>query len=85
MVFQNENIYKVLKRIWQYGLPALMFFWEGFIQIWNIPYGTAILGTLGLAWGALAIFLGISKSKYNNALQGYLSDGGGEDDEIGVG
>ena len=75
MVFENENVYKVLKKIWQYGLPALLFLWEGLIKIWPIPYGEAILGTVAVVWGALAIFLGISKYKYKTAIDGYLSDG----------
>lgn len=67
MIFENEKIYKTLKKIWQYVIPALMFLWEGIYRIWNIPYGSAIFATLVVVWGAFAIFLGISKYKYNNA------------------
>ena len=65
MVFKNENIYKILKKIWEYGIPALEFLWAGLIEIWPIPYGSQILATIGVVWGALAIFLGISKMRYN--------------------
>ncbi len=82
MIFENEKIYKILKKIWMYAIPALGFLWEGLYKIWNIPFGNAILGTIVVVWGAMAIFLGISKWKYNNATEGYLSDGRGEDDDI---
>lgn len=65
MVFKNENIYKILKKIWEYGIPAFEFLWAGLIEIWPIPYGSQILATIGVVWGALAIFLGVSKARYN--------------------
>ena len=86
MVFGNENVYKVLKKIFTYAFPALMFVWENIYVIWNIPYGAQINTTIFVLWGGLGIFLGISKYKYNNALEGYLGDSeGGDENEIGVG
>lgn len=82
MIFENEKVYKTLKKIWQYVLPALAFLWEGLYKIWNIPYGYAVFATIICVWGAMAIFLGISKYKYNNATEGYLSDGRGVDDDL---
>ncbi len=74
MIFENEKIYKTLKKIWEFVIPAIAYFWEGLIQIWNIPYGNAILGTIILFWGALAIFLGISKYKFKKAQKGEITD-----------
>lgn len=65
MVFDNEIIYKVLKKIFMYAFPALMFVWENIYVIWNIPYGAQINTTIFVLWGGLGIFLGISKHKYN--------------------
>ena len=82
MIFENENIYKTLKKIWQYAIPAIMLLWEGLYRVWNIPYGSAIFATIALVWGALAIFLGISKYKYDNVLE---INGLEEGEDIGVG
>ena len=78
MIFENEKIYKMLKKIWQYVFPAIGFLWSGLYKIWNIPYGLPILSTIFVLWGAMAIFLGISKWKYMNAIEGVLGDGVGE-------
>lgn len=80
MIFENEQTYKTLKKIFMYVFPAVMFVWESVYQIWNIPYGAAIYATIFAIWCGLGIFLGISKSKYNSAYAGFLSDGKGEDD-----
>lgn len=77
MIFENEKIYKILKKIWEYGIPALEFLWAGLIEVWNIPYGAQILATIGIVWGALGIFLGVSKYKYNklnSVLDGAIED-----------
>lgn len=81
MIFNDSRIYKMLKKIWQYAIPALGFLWEGLYKIWNIPFGNAILGTIVVVWGAMAIFLGISKWKYMNASEGYIGDGKGDYEE----
>ena len=70
-----------MKKIWQYVIPAIAFFWEGLIQTWNIPYGNAILKTIILFWGAFAIFLGVSKYRFKNAQEGCLGDGIEEGEE----
>lgn len=75
MIFDNEKVYKILKKIFMYAFPAIMFVWENLYQIWNIPFGVQINATLFILWFGLGIFLGISKYKYNTALNGYLSDG----------
>ena len=80
MIFENEKIYKMLKKIWQYVLPALAFLWEGLDAIWHFPYGKGILGSIVVVWGAMAIFLGISKHKYMNSATEVFIDGGNEDE-----
>ena len=79
MIFNDERIYKTLKKILMYVFPAILFVWDRLVEIWSIPYGTQISGTIFALYVGLAIFLGVSKSKYNNALNGYLGDGKGDD------
>lgn len=86
MIFENDKWYKFLKKMLCYGFPALIFVFDRLNEIWSIPYGTQISGTIFALYVGLAIFLGISKNKYNNALEGYLGDSeGGDENEIGVG
>lgn len=80
MIFENENIYKMLKKIWTYVLPALAFLWEGLDAIWHFPYGKGILGSIVVVWGAFAIFLGISKYKYMKSATEVFIDGCNEDE-----
>lgn len=84
MIFENENVYKVLKKILVYVFPAIIYVFSQLVDIWNIPYGLQINATIFALYVGLAIFLGVSKNKYQNALNGYLSDGyeeGSEEDE----
>ena len=85
MVFSNEETYRLLKKIFQYVIPAIIYLFGTLNDIWNIPYGLQINASLIAVWVAFGIFLGISKAKFNNAIQGVIGDGGGEDDEISVG
>ena len=82
MIFENEEVYKTLKKILMYGFPALIYVFSQLVDIWKIPYGLQINATIFALYVGLAIFLGVSKSKYSNALEGYLSDGRGDDDAI---
>lgn len=81
MIFENEKVYKMLKKIWQYVLPAIGFFWSVLYKTWNIPFGLPILTTIIGLWSAMAIFLGVSKWKYMSAIEGYLGDGNGDYEE----
>ena len=80
MIFNDSRIYKMLKKIWTYVLPALAFLWEGLDAIWHFPYGKGILGSIVVVWGAMAIFLGISKHKYMKSATEVFIDGGSEDE-----
>ena len=82
MIFENETIYKVLKKVWQYAIPAIAYLWSVLYKTWNIPYGLQIFTTICGVWTAMAIFLGISKWKYMNACEGYLGDGKGDYEEV---
>lgn len=81
MIFENSKIYDVLNRIWKYVLPAIGFLWEVLYIVWKIPYGQQIYFTIAGVWGAMAIFLGISKYKWKKAVNGWVSDGLEEGEE----
>lgn len=82
MIFENEDIYKMLKKIFTYVFPALIYLFETLNDIWNIPYGLQISGSLIAVWVAFGIFLGISKHKYNSVCEiNGLEDG----EDVGVG
>lgn len=93
MIFSNSNVYKVLKKILMYVFPAIIYVFSQLSDIWNIPYGVQINATIFALYVGLAIFLGVSKTKYSKALNGYLSDGieegeieeGADDEQLGLG
>lgn len=61
----NDKVYKVLKRITQYLLPALGTLYFGLAGIWNLPYGEQIVGTVTAVDTFLGVILGISTAQYN--------------------
>lgn len=82
MVFENEKVYKALKKILMYAFPALIYVWTQLVDIWGIPYGMQISGTIFALYVGLAIFLGVSKHKYIIAIQGWASDGLEDGEEV---
>ena len=82
MIFFNETIYKTLKKVFMYVFPSIMFVWDNLYKVWNIPYGVQISSTIFALWIGFGIFLGICKYKYQNATEGYLSDGRGVEDDL---
>ena len=79
MIFDNDKTYKTLKKILMYVFPAIIYIWSQLVDIWKIPYGMQISATIFALYVGLAIFLGVSKAKFTNAMNGYLGDGKGED------
>lgn len=75
MVFENEEVYKVLKKILMYVFPAVIYVVGQLVDIWEIPFGVQINGTIFALYVGFAIFLGVSKHKYNVAMQGWAADG----------
>ena len=54
MYIKDERVYKILKSIAQIVLPALGTLYFSLSQIWGLPYGEEIVGTLT----AIDTFLG---------------------------
>lgn len=61
----KNNTYDLLKKIAMYWLPALATAVVTIFEIWNIPYGTEISGTIMAIDTLLGAILGISTKNYN--------------------
>ena len=64
----NNKTYDVLKWVAQYLLPALATLYFAIAQVWGLPYGEQIVGTITAIDTFLGVILGISPAQYNKAL-----------------
>ena len=63
-IFNDKN-YDALKWIAQIFLPALGTLYFTVAQIWGLPFGTEIIGTITAVDTFLGVLLGISKMNYD--------------------
>lgn len=61
----NDKTYDILKWIATYLLPALGTLYFALAQIWNLPYGEQIVGSITAVDTFLGVILGLSTSQYN--------------------
>ena len=61
----SNKMYDTLKWVAQYLLPAISALYAGLAQIWNLPYGVEIAGTVAAIDTFLGVMLGISTAQYN--------------------
>lgn len=61
----SNKAYDVLKFLAMVFLPALATLYFTLSQIWGLPYGEEIVGTIAAIDTFLGALLGISTSKYN--------------------
>ena len=61
----NDKIYKVMKWIAMYFLPAIGTLYFALAGIWNLPYGEQIVGSITAVDTFLGVILGISTIQYN--------------------
>ena len=61
----NDKLYNVLKWIAQIVLPALATLYFAISQIWGLPLGEEIVGTVTAVDAFLGALLGISTIAYN--------------------
>lgn len=71
----SNKVYDVLKYIAQIVLPALATLYFALAQIWGLPYGEQIVGTITAIDAFLGAILRISTIQYENK-----KDEGEEDD-----
>lgn len=65
----NDKVYDTLKYIAQYVLPALGTLYFALSEIWGLPYGAQIVGTITAVDAFLGTLLGISTYQYNKELK----------------
>lgn len=70
-----DKVYKILKYIAMYVLPALGTLYFALATIWGLPYGEQIVGTITAIDAFLGAVLGISTAAYNKAIEGGKTDG----------
>lgn len=61
----NDKTYDVLKWIATYLLPALGTLYFALAQIWNLPYGEQVVGSITAIDTFLGVVLGLSTGQYN--------------------
>jgi len=61
----SNKLYDVLKYIAQIALPAIGALYFALSQIWGLPYGEEIVGTITAIDAFLGALLGISTMLYN--------------------
>lgn len=69
MLLSNKT-YDLLKWVAQIALPALGSLYFGLAQIWGLPYGEEIVGTITVVDAFLGALLGISNAQYKNKAEG---------------
>ncbi len=63
----SNRTYDVLKWIAQLLLPAVGTLYFAIANIWELPYGEQVVGTITAVDAFLGVLLGISSSQYNTA------------------
>lgn len=69
MYFKNNRVFDVLKFIAQIGLPAAGTLYFALSQIWGLPYGEQIVGTITALDVFLGAVLGVSTAQYRKAME----------------
>lgn len=69
MKFTNQT-YDNLKRIAQLVLPALGTLYFALSQIWGLPYGEQIVGTITAVDAFMGVVLGYSSKRYYDEVKG---------------
>lgn len=61
----SNKVYDALKWIAQYFLPALGTLYFALADVWGLPYGEQVVGTIVAVDTFLGVVLGISTAQYN--------------------
>lgn len=68
MIF-NKKQYDILKWIAQFLLPAVGTLYFALANIWNLPHGEQVVGTITAVDAFLGVLLGISSNAYYKDLK----------------
>lgn len=63
----SNKVYDILKYIAQIALPALGTLYFALANIWGLPYGEQVVGTITAVDAFLGTMLMISKSRYDKS------------------
>lgn len=69
----SNHAYDVLKWIAQYLLPALGTLYFALANIWGLPYGEEIVGTITAVDAFLGVILGITTVQYKKITKTQVS------------
>lgn len=64
-MIMKDKLYDLLKWLSQIALPAVGTLYFALAQIWGLPYGEEIVGTITAIDAFLGAFVHVSKQKYN--------------------
>lgn len=70
----SNKVYDVLKYIAQIVLPAIATLYFALAQIWGLPYGEQIVGTITAVDAFLGAILRITTIKYEASLEEEVND-----------
>lgn len=70
----NNKVYDILKWVAQIVLPALGALYFALAQIWGLPYGEEIVGTITAIDCFLGAILGISNVQYKKKIEQKFTD-----------
>ena len=70
----DNKTFDILKYVAQIVLPAVATLYFALSQIWGLPYGEQIVGTITAIDAFLGALLGISTYQYNKGLNDGNSD-----------
>lgn len=60
----NDTLYNTLNYLVKYILPGFGTFYLTISQIWNLPYGEQVLGTVVALATLIGVTIGIAKAQY---------------------
>ena len=69
----SNKVYDILVYITRYVLPGLGTLYFALSQIWGLPYGEQVVGSLAAISSFLAVILGISSYQYKKGADADVS------------
>lgn len=70
----HDRLYDILRYIANYVLPGLGTLYFALAQIWILPYGEQVVGTVTAIVTFLNVLLGISNNAYNKQIMALNKD-----------
>lgn len=66
----SDRVFKLVRRLVEYVLPASGAFYASLAALWSLPYPEQIVGTIAALTVFLAAVVGLSRAAYNNSEEG---------------